>query len=581
MPFDARCLILLSTLCVPFFCKEKPLQKYTFRLWMSGQEVGSSEEVLANTRDGQEFTSSEKVKLDRLGTVMTQEVRQSVRKCLDGRLEFTWYVKAADFPMEGRAVWHPQEPRKILITPKGMPESCLDLKEGTLLWPLDAEKTLKSAARLKQPVRIRGFSPALQKDTEMVLTPVGLDPIPGFQDAVKFKGKVQQGAMAMEVEQWISPHHGEIKSVTDFGGIHMLRQKAGLPAPIATGGPKFFERTLKPLPSHPFLPWIEEATLKWEGKGEQKLPEDGQQTRLGANRYHIKKTAEPNREDSLQMPVTGNASPDLAPYLSPSPLVPFRSPAFDDALRRIKASRQASRWELAKAVNNFVFQWIQVKNFDVGFASAAEVLGSRKGDCTEHGVLAVALLRKLGVPARGVMGWVGLNGVMGFHFWVEVKLNQRWVGIDPSFNEAPASAIRLKLADTDLSDLGSMGWDTDRGQLSEGSWLPEGDWTSDLKVEKDSITTPGLVRLKMPGSLWRLKQGRLTLEQYQVEGVTHPTVQYLGGAKKLHGRGKRIGYWYSKGQLLMEVLDGRWISITGLTESAAWRILEKLEVSHA
>ena len=46
-------------------------------------------------------------------------------------------------------------------------------------------------------------------------------------------------------------------------------------------------------------------------------------------------------------------------------------------LARLKPSSAATRWQLAKAVNRFVFDWITEKDYSVGFASALEVARRR------------------------------------------------------------------------------------------------------------------------------------------------------------------------------------------------------------
>lgn len=106
-------------------------------------------------------------------------------------------------------------------------------------------------------------------------------------------------------------------------------------------------------------------------------------------------------------------------------------------MARLRPRPGATRWELAQAVTRFVFAWIDDKDFSVGFATALEVARRPKGDCTEHAVLAAALLRRLGVPARGVTGWVAAGRTFGLHLGVEVKLRDRWIPVDPTFDEAP------------------------------------------------------------------------------------------------------------------------------------------------
>ena len=68
-----------------------------------------------------------------------------------------------------------------------------------------------------------------------------------------------------------------------------------------------------------------------------------------------------------------------------------------------------------------VHHYIDDKSLGVGFASASEVCATREGDCSEHAVLLVALLRAAGIPSRAVSGvvyvdsFVGERQVFGFH----------------------------------------------------------------------------------------------------------------------------------------------------------------------
>lgn len=85
------------------------------------------------------------------------------------------------------------------------------------------------------------------------------------------------------------------------------------------------------------------------------------------------------------------------------------------------------------------------KAYSGGVPDAVETLASGAGDCTEHTVLATALLRAAGIPARPVTGLAYVQGSWFFHAWVEVNLGQGWEPVDPTFGEAPASAGRLRL----------------------------------------------------------------------------------------------------------------------------------------
>jgi hypothetical protein len=240
-----------------------------------------------------------------------------------------------------------------------------------------------------------------------------------------------------------------------------------------------------------------------------------------------------------------------------------------------------SRWEIARRVNTFVFDWITEKDFTVGFASALEVCHHPRGDCTEHGVLAVALLRRLGVPARGVTGWVGLGELLGLHFWVEVRLKDRWVPIDPTFDQAPASALRIKLGDTDLSDLGSVGWEGAAVAFTGVKWTPEQEGT--VTCLGDLVTGPGHMELRLPRGRWELQHGLLRLRtsgggSWQVQAVNRPSEAQLKGASHLAGaRTLRQGWWNTASRMLwMDLGEGRWIQLGGVSEAEAYDLLDQL-----
>jgi transglutaminase-like putative cysteine protease len=75
------------------------------------------------------------------------------------------------------------------------------------------------------------------------------------------------------------------------------------------------------------------------------------------------------------------------------------------------------------------------------------VLRQRKGDCTEHSLLAVSLLRAAGIPARrvdGVVYMVNQDGVpaLYWHEWVEAFVGE-WTQMDPTFNQVVADATHF------------------------------------------------------------------------------------------------------------------------------------------
>ena len=76
-----------------------------------------------------------------------------------------------------------------------------------------------------------------------------------------------------------------------------------------------------------------------------------------------------------------------------------------------------------------------------------EVLQQREGDCNEHATLLLALLRAAGIPARMALGVTLLRDRFFYHAWVEAYLGTKWISLDPTFNQVPADATHLKLAE--------------------------------------------------------------------------------------------------------------------------------------
>jgi len=115
-------------------------------------------------------------------------------------------------------------------------------------------------------------------------------------------------------------------------------------------------------------------------------------------------------------------------------------------------------------IESFVNGYITAKNLSVGYATAADVAGSRQGDCSEHALLAAAMCRSAGIPAKVVSGIVyvpsfaGRKDVFIGHAWAEALVGDKWICIDPT--RAPggfgASHIALAAGSGDPVDFFSM-----------------------------------------------------------------------------------------------------------------------------
>jgi hypothetical protein len=89
-----------------------------------------------------------------------------------------------------------------------------------------------------------------------------------------------------------------------------------------------------------------------------------------------------------------------------------------------------------QSVENFVFNHIKDKILGIPLVPAAEIYRMKRGDCTEHSVLTVALLRKLRIPARAVVGILlteefrDRQNNFVYHMWAEAFVNGKWILVD-------------------------------------------------------------------------------------------------------------------------------------------------------
>jgi transglutaminase superfamily protein len=117
------------------------------------------------------------------------------------------------------------------------------------------------------------------------------------------------------------------------------------------------------------------------------------------------------------------------------------------------AAGETDPWKVSCAIERFVDETVQIKNFSSAFATAAEVARSLEGDCTEHAVLMAALCRARKIPARVAFGLVYYPPEKGFayHMWNEVWINDRWVPMDATLALGGIGADHIKLGDSNLS----------------------------------------------------------------------------------------------------------------------------------
>ena len=134
------------------------------------------------------------------------------------------------------------------------------------------------------------------------------------------------------------------------------------------------------------------------------------------------------REQSNQILATRE---ELAAFKKPDRFIQSGDKALRAVADSIRVAAHIDGWPLARAIAQWVNRYITAKGMEHGYASALDVYRTRSGDCTEHSLLTVALLRAAGIPARPVVGMAFGEAERAFvgHMWVEAYVD-RWRTLD-------------------------------------------------------------------------------------------------------------------------------------------------------
>jgi transglutaminase-like putative cysteine protease len=97
------------------------------------------------------------------------------------------------------------------------------------------------------------------------------------------------------------------------------------------------------------------------------------------------------------------------------------------------------------------------KDYGASSDRASDILKTMKGDCTEHALLSVAMLRALGIPSRRVDGVVYLKQgddvpALYWHEWVEAYVGE-WTQLDPTFGQPVADATHFAVGEESNAEI--------------------------------------------------------------------------------------------------------------------------------
>ncbi|MDY6850916.1 MAG: transglutaminase-like domain-containing protein [Thermodesulfobacteriota bacterium] len=176
---------------------------------------------------------------------------------------------------------------------------------------------------------------------------------------------------------------------------------------------------------------------------------DGGRQRLAGNIVEVTRETIDFRHE-VRLPVK---DPIFKPDLESTNFIQSRDPKIISQTRAITGGI-GSPLKAVNLVVDWVFENLE-KRPTMSIPSALDVLDTKVGDCNEHAVLAAALLRASGVPAKIAVGVLYFEGRFYYHAWLEVFWG-RWMAVDPVLGQVPADATHIRFLTGGLSRQADM-----------------------------------------------------------------------------------------------------------------------------
>jgi hypothetical protein len=161
------------------------------------------------------------------------------------------------------------------------------------------------------------------------------------------------------------------------------------------------------------------------------------------------------RKFTPQTPLNTSADPPAAPTegdLSGNTLIEVQDPIVQEMAGSV-ARNATDPWQIARDLESLVHGRIRKKNLSQGFNSAATTAKLLEGDCTEHAVLLAALCRARKIPCRVAVGLVYAQGLMAYHMWNEVWVEDRWIPLDATLGRGYVGPGHIKVRVSDLDGI--------------------------------------------------------------------------------------------------------------------------------
>jgi len=452
---------------------------------MGGARVGYERTAtIPFTRDGRELVRVELLShmvVKRAGEEIAMDIEFVSIETPDGRLlEFEGQVSQGPVPMRmaGRVVGNELE---IKTTTMGKTEtSSLPWSDDIGGFEADQQSLSRNPMKPGERRTIRALLPGLNQVATLELVARQYEPVQlltGTHDLLRIDttttfpdGTAMQGSVWTDRTGEVLKHRMEAMNIQIF---RATRAEA-----LEETGPVEFDlvRDVKVHVDRP-LRWPQET--KWvryrvtlDGADPAAVFVSGPSQQVKSIDPHTAEvTVYALRPDSPLANPDATDDPPTDDDIEPNNLIQSDYPAIVAKARQTAGDEQ-DPWLVAVALERRTAELITRSGYSQAFATAAEVVDSGEGDCTEHAVLLAALCRARGIPARVAIGLVYVDQAFWYHMWTEVHVAHRWIPLDATRPHGGVGADRLKMAHSNL-----------KGASALSSFLPVLEVIGRLKIE--------------------------------------------------------------------------------------------------
>lgn len=426
---------------------------------IADQRVGLLHERSLREADGVIQHASSQIELNRLGSKVQMAVDAKSVESHDGNFErVEIHMRLSEQETETTAVRH-GDALAVTMTAGGKSFERNVAVAGVILGPEGVRAlSVRSLRAPEDQVRYQVFVGEIGAVSEVVRSVLAIETIEVLGQAVRTL-KIEEKLAAAPIVStiWLDEEGNTVQTeLPGPFGIVSSRLATQAEAEAAKSGGELpadiYARTLVRtqirLPKARDVSWLGlRLTHRQPDLGWPDLGRPGQVVVDKSRESLVLEIQRPRRPAAMRFPATVTA--DDRAYLEANAFLQSDDPA----LRETASNVVGDSHDLLDACTRLE-RWVAANmSFDPGIAMApsVELFKDRRGTCVGYATLLSTLLRAAGIPARVVMGYVYVGGILGGHAWVEAKFGPDWVPFDSAMSAGGiADAARFAILSSSL-----------------------------------------------------------------------------------------------------------------------------------